>query len=183
VYSGINEVSENYNNTVRNTIGKYLENIDFYVKVKAYFSEIQDEQAETDIVAVPLSKQERINLLINRAQDFKDKDLLVEIVKNTSLKDIVEEFAKRLDDEVVKKFKINTQDLASLKTLLGNLINIAGENGLDSQTLLNDSYDAFIRAIESKVGFNLSYSATRSKLDAYAEEIQNAKESFQNDCT
>ncbi len=178
VYSGTNEVSENYNNTVRNTIGKYLENIDFYVKVKAYFSEIQDEQAETDIVAVPLSKQERINLLINRAQDFKDKDLLVEIVKNTSLKDIVEEFAKRLDDEVVKKFKINTQDLASLKTLLGNLINIAGENGLDSQTLLNDSYDAFIRAIESKVGFNLSYSATRSKLDAYAEEIQNAKEVF-----
>jgi len=178
VYSGTNEVSENYNTTVKNTIGKYLENIDFYVKVKAYFSEIQDEQAETDIVAVPLSKQERINLLINRVQDFKDKDLLVEIVKNTSLKDIVEEFAKRLDDEVVKKFKINTQDLASLKTLLGNLINIAGENGLDSQTLLNDSYDAFIRAIESKVGFNLSYSATRSKLDAYAEEIQNAKEVF-----
>jgi multiple sugar transport system permease protein len=178
VYSGTNEVSENYNTTVKNTIGKYLENIDFYVKVKAYFSEIQDEQAETDIVAVPLSKQERISLLINRVQDFKDKDLLVELVKNTSLKDIVEEFAKRLDDEVVKKFKINTQDLASLKTLLGNLINIAGENGLDSQTLLNDSYDAFIRAIESKVGFNLSYSATRSKLDAYAEEIQNAKEVF-----
>ncbi|WP_448378691.1 ABC transporter permease subunit [Fervidobacterium sp.] len=178
VYSGTNEVSENYNDTVRNTIGKYLENIDFYVKVKTYFSEIQDEQAETDIVAVPLSKQERINLLINRVQDFKDKDLLIEIVKNKSLKDVVEEFAKRLDDEVVKKFKINTQDLASLKTLLGNLINIAGENGLDSQTLLSDSYDAFVEAVESKIGFNLSYSATKSKLDAYAEEIPNAKEVF-----
>ncbi len=178
VYSGTNEVSENYNDTVRNTIGKYLENIDFYVKVKTYFSEIQDEQAETDIVAVPLSKQERINLLINRVQDFKDKDLLIEIVKNKSLKDVVEEFAKRLDDEVVKKFKINTQDLASLKTLLGNLINIAGENGLDSQTLLSDSYDAFVEAVESKIGFNLSYSATKSKLDAYAEEIPDAKEVF-----
>ncbi|AFG34346.1 carbohydrate ABC transporter membrane protein 2, CUT1 family [Fervidobacterium pennivorans DSM 9078] len=178
VYSGINEVSENYNNTVRNTVGKYLENIDFYVKVKAYFSEIQNEQAETDIVAVPLSKEERVNLLINRVQDFKDRDLLVEIVKNTSLKNVVEEFAKRIDDEVVRKFNISVQDLASLKTLLGNLINIAAENGLDSQALLNDSYDTFIDALESKVGFNLSYSATKSKLDAYAEEIPNAKEVF-----
>lgn len=127
VYFGTNEVSENYNNTVRNTVGKYLENIDFYVNVKNYFAEIQNEQAQTDIVAVPLSKEERVNLLINRVQDFKDRDLLVEIVKNTSLKDVVEEFAKRLDDEVIKKFNINAQDLASLKTLLGNLINIAAE--------------------------------------------------------
>lgn len=178
VYFGTNEVSENYNNTVRNTVGKYLENIDFYVNVKNYFAEIQNEQAQTDIVAVPLSKEERVNLLINRVQDFKDRDLLVEIVKNTSLKDVVEEFAKRLDDEVIKKFNINAQDLASLKTLLGNLINIAAEKGLDSQTLLNDSYDTFIDALESKVGFNLSYSATKSKLDAYAEEIPNAKEVF-----
>ncbi len=178
VYFGTNEVSENYNNTVRNTVGKYLENIDFYVNVKNYFAEIQNEQAQTDIVAVPLSKEERVNLLINRVQDFKDRDLLVEIVKNTSLKDVVEEFAKRLDDEVIKKFNINAQDLASLKTLLGNLINIAAEKGLDSQTLLNDSYDTFIDALESKVGFNLSYSATKSKLDAYAEEIPNAKEIF-----
>lgn len=49
---------------------------------------------------------------------------------------------------------------------------------MDSQTLLNDSYDTFIDALESKVGFNLSYSATKSKLDAYAEEIPNAKEVF-----
>ncbi|MGC9771121.1 carbohydrate ABC transporter membrane protein 2, CUT1 family [Fervidobacterium changbaicum] len=177
-YPRINEASENYNNAVSNGVGKYVENINFYVKAKDYFSKVQNEVSDSDIIAVPLSKQERVELLIERVQDLKDKALLEQIIRKTALKNAVEEFAKKLDEEVATKFNVKSQDLSTLKTLLGNLINIAAENGLDAQALLNESYETFINAIESHVGFNLSYSATKSKLDAYAGEITNAEELF-----
>lgn len=180
IYSGTNEISHNYNNAVTNGIGNYVVNIDFYLKVYKYFSDIQREISDVDVVAVPLSNKERTELLIKRSKDLRDRELIERAIRNSSLSNVVEEVAKNLDDTILMNYNVNSGDLATLKALIGNLISLASENGLDSQTLLSVSFENFTKTLEETLGFNLTYSATKSKLDAFSQEITDADKVFRD---
>jgi len=180
IYPSVNEVSENYNNVVSKGIKNYAENIEFYTMIYNYFSNIQNEITDEDIVAVPMSKKERIELLIERSKELKDKELIENIINTTPLENLVEEFAKKLDDSVSKNYEISTQEIATLKTLIGNIINLATEQGLDTESLLSKSFAELTNALEERLGFNLTYSSTKSKLDAFANDIVSADEVFKN---
>lgn len=180
VYDGFNEISDNYNNVFRGGLGTYLQNIKFYTEVATYFGQIQSLVVDSDIIAVPMTKKERIELLIKRSEDLKDNKLLQEIVRNVPLNSVVEEFAKRLDDRILKEYELSSSELTSIKTLIGNLINIALENGIDVEKEASVSFENLTKRIEEVVGFNLSYMSTKSKLDAFAEEIDNSENLFKD---
>ncbi len=177
-YTGTNEVSENYNNAVQNAIYKNFENIDFFLKVYDYFVENQKTFVDKDVIAKPMSNQERINLLLEKTKDLKDHELIKSIVYKQGMDTLLDEFAKVLDNSVEKEYKIKSSDLTTLKSLVNSIVNIAFEKGIDVQKELESSFEEFTKKLESVVGFNLTYSSTKSKLDAFAQDFDKSDELF-----
>ncbi|HPV62843.1 MAG TPA: carbohydrate ABC transporter permease, partial [Fervidobacterium sp.] len=137
LYPGQNEVSENYNTGVENTLLNIKKNVDFFLKVNTYFSSIQNNVVDKDIKAVPMSKDEKVNTLLERTKDFRDFNEIKELITKVELNTLGEELAKKLDDEVVERYKISSLDLSNLKSLISSFINLGLENNLPVRDLLN----------------------------------------------
>ncbi|HOP81611.1 MAG TPA: ABC transporter permease subunit [Fervidobacterium sp.] len=180
LYPGQNEVSENYNTGVENTLLNIKKNVDFFLKVNAYFSNIQNNVVDKDIKAVPMSKDEKINTLLERTKDFRDFNEIKELTSKVELNTLGEELAKKLDDEVVERYKISSLDLANLKSLISSFINLGLENNLPVRDLLNVSFDEFSRKLEESAGMSLTYMSVKSKLDSFKESVDNADELFKD---
>lgn len=180
LYPGQNEVSENYNTGVQNTLLNIKKNVDFFLKVNAYFSNIQNNVVDKDIKAVPMSKDEKINTLLERTKDFRDFNEIKELTSKVELNTLGEELAKKLDDEVVERYKISSLDLSNLKSLISSLINLGLENNLPVRDLLNISFDEFSRKLEESAGMSLTYMSVKSKLDSFKESVDNAAELFRD---
>ena len=180
LYPGQNEVSENYNTGVENTLLNIKKNVDFFLKVNAYFSNIQNNVVDKDIKAVPMSKDEKINTLLERTKDFRDFNEIKELTSKVELNTLGEELAKKLDDEVVERYKISSLDLSNLKSLISSLINLGLENNLPVRDLLNVSFDEFSRKLEESAGMSLTYMSVKSKLDSFKESVDNADELFKD---
>ncbi|HOL03725.1 MAG: ABC transporter permease subunit [Fervidobacterium sp.] len=180
LYPGQNEVSENYNTGVENTLLNIKRNVDFFLKVNAYFSSIQNDVVDKDIKAVPMSKDEKVNTLLERTKDFRDFNEIKELITKVELNTLGEELAKKLDDEVVERYKISSLDLSNLKSLISSLINLGLENNLPVRDLLNVSFDEFSRKLEESAGMSLTYMSVKSKLDSFKESVDNAAELFRD---
>ncbi|HRT02140.1 MAG: ABC transporter permease subunit [Fervidobacterium sp.] len=180
LYPGQNEVSENYNTGVENTLLNIKRNVDFFLKVNAYFSSIQNDVVDKDIKAVPMSKDEKVNTLLERTKDFRDFNEIKELITKVELNTLGEELAKKLDDEVVERYKISSLDLSNLKSLISSLINLGLENNLPVRDLLNVSFDEFSRKLEESAGMSLTYMSVKSKLDSFKESVDNAAELFKD---
>ncbi|HQO05941.1 MAG TPA: carbohydrate ABC transporter permease, partial [Fervidobacterium sp.] len=180
LYPGQNEVSENYNTGVENTLLNIKKNVDFFLKVNTYFSSIQNNVVDKDIKAVPMSKDEKVNTLLERTKDFRDFNEIKELTAKVELNTLGEELAKKLDDEVVERYKISSLDLSNLKSLISSLINLGLENNLPVRDLLNVSFDEFSRKLEESAGMSLTYMSVKSKLDSFKESIDNAGELFRD---
>ena len=180
LYPGQNEVSENYNTGVENTLLNIKRNVDFFLKVNAYFSSIQNDVVDKDIKAVPMSKDEKVNTLLERTKDFRDFNEIKELITKVELNTLGEELAKKLDDEVVERYKISSLDLANLKSLISSFINLGLENNLPVRDLLNVSFDEFSRKLEESAGMSLTYMSVKSKLDSFKESVDNAAELFRD---
>ena len=180
LYPGQNEVSENYNTGVQNTLLNIKKNVDFFLKVNTYFSSIQNSVVDKDIKAVPMSKDEKVNTLLERTKDFRDYNEIKELTSKVELNTLGEELAKKLDDEVVERYKISSLDLANLKSLISSFINLGLENNLPVRDLLNVSFDEFSRKLEESAGMSLTYMSVKSKLDSFKESIDNAGELFRD---
>ena len=180
LYPGQNEVSENYNTGVENTLLNIKRNVDFFLKVNAYFSSIQNDVVDKDIKAVPMSKDEKVNTLLERTKDFRDFNEIKELITKVELNTLGEELAKKLDDEVVERYKISSLDLSNLKSLISSFINLGLENNLPVRDLLNVSFDEFSRKLEESAGMSLTYMSVKSKLDSFKESVDNAAELFRD---
>ena len=180
LYPGQNEVSENYNTGVQNTLLNIEKHVDFFLKVNAYFSSIQNNIVDNNIKAVPMSKDEKISTLLERTKDFRDFNEIKELATKVELNTLGEELAKKLDNEVVEKYKISSLDLSNLKSLIGSFINLGLENNLPVKDLLNVSFDEFSRKLEESAGMSLTYMSVRSKLDSFKESVDNADELFRD---
>ncbi len=180
LYPGQNEVSENYNTGVENTLLNIKKNVDFFLKVNTYFSSIQNNVVDKDIKAVPMSKDEKVNTLLERTKDFRDFNEIKELTAKVELNTLGEELAKKLDDEVVERYKISSLDLSNLKSLISSFINLGLENNLPVRDLLNVSFDEFSRKLEESAGMSLTYISVKSKLDSFKESVDNAAELFRD---
>ena len=180
LYPGQNEVSENYNTGVQNTLLNIKKNVDFFLKVNTYFSSIQNNVVDKDIKAVPMSKDEKVNTLLERTKDFRDFNEIKELTAKVELNTLGEELAKKLDDEVVERYKISSLDLSNLKSLISSFINLGLENNLPVRDLLNVSFDEFSRKLEESAGMSLTYISVKSKLDSFKESVDNAAELFRD---
>lgn len=172
------EVVANLNQNLNRTVGAVVEHVGFFLKVSDYFGKVQIATVDRDLVARPLSTDERKRLLVDMSKVLKDGELVRRLVDTVHFDAIGEEFSKALDKSVEERYKVSGIDLATLKSLVGTLINLAYEYGLDPDEGLKRSFDDFERLLEGKVGFNLTFSSVRSKLNAYREEIPNADEAL-----
>ncbi len=180
LYPGQNEVSENYNTGVQNTLLNIKKNVDFFLKVNTYFSSIQNNVVDKDVKTVPMSKDEKVNTLLERTKDFRDFNEIKELTTKVELNTLGEELAKKLDDEVVERYKISSLDLSNLKSLISSFINLGLENNLPVRDLLNVSFDEFSRKLEESAGMSLTYVSVKSKLDSFEESVDNAAELFRD---
>jgi len=135
---------------------------------------------DKDIKAVPMSKDEKVNTLLERTKDFRDFNEIKELITKVELNTLGEELAKKLDDEVVERYKISSLDLSNLKSLISSLINLGLENNLPVRDLLNVSFDEFSRKLEESAGMSLTYMSVKSKLDSFKESVDNAAELFKD---
>ncbi|ODN30893.1 carbohydrate ABC transporter permease [Fervidobacterium thailandense] len=177
------EVIDNYNSAIRNGLGNQLKHLEFFLAVDKFFKEVQDRTAGKDVVAQPLTEEDKRRILIERTQHFKDASLIKELVEKLPLDNIPEEFSKFLDKDLEKKYGITGIELANLKSLVGSLVNLAYEHDVDPEIYLADKDGSFARfesAVENAVGFNLTFVSVRSKLQAYREEFKNADELFRD---
>ncbi|MGC8820986.1 MAG: ABC transporter permease subunit [Fervidobacterium sp.] len=179
-YTGANEVSDNYNSSIKSMIYKYLENIDFFLSTYKYFVSLQDKIVEKDIVAKPMTEDERKNLFLENVKDLTDFKLVKAILEKEGLMNLVDEFAKETDGQIIKKYNISGADLANIKSLISSVINTAMENKMDVQKELNSTFTDFMDKIGFIVGFNLTFSSASSKLRAYSQEIENSDELFKD---
>lgn len=171
------EVISNYNSNIRNGFGSHIKHLDFFLTVDTFFKKIQDRTADKDIVARPLTEKDKRQILIERTRHFKDALLIREMVEKLPLDSIPEEFSKFLDNELEKKYGVTGIELANLKSLVGSLVNLAYEHGLDPKNYLTSNSGSFLQfesAVEKTVGFNLTFVSVKSKLQAYREEFENA---------
>ncbi|MEN3041783.1 MAG: ABC transporter permease subunit [Fervidobacterium sp.] len=178
LYSGSNEVSDNYNSAIINSIYKNFEEIDFFLKIYNYFVSVQKLFVDRDIVAKPMSDRERINLLIERTKDLKDHELIKKIISKNGMDNLLDEFAKVIDENVQKMHGISSNDLTTLKSLINAIVNVGFENNLNVEDELKVSFKKFMERLESVVGFNLTYTSAKSKLDAFSQEYKNSDELF-----
>ncbi|MCX7653348.1 MAG: ABC transporter permease subunit [Fervidobacterium sp.] len=178
LYSGSNEVSDNYNSAIANSIYKNFEEIDFFLKIYSYFVSVQKFFVDRDIVAKPMSDRERINLLIERTKDLKDHELIKKIISKNGMDNLLDEFAKVIDENVQKMHGISSNDLTTLKSLINAIVNVGFENNLNVEDELKVSFKKFMEKLESVVGFNLTYTSAKSKLDAFSQEYKSSDELF-----
>lgn len=178
LYSGSNEVSDNYNSAIINSIYKNFEEIDFFLKIYSYFVSVQKFFVDRDIVAKPMSDRERINLLIERTKDLKDHELIKKIISKSGMDNLLDEFAKVIDENVQKMHGISSNDLTTLKSLINAIVNVGFENNLNVEDELKVSFKKFMEKLESVVGFNLTYTSAKSKLDAFSQEYKSSDELF-----
>ncbi|MFN6992189.1 MAG: carbohydrate ABC transporter permease, partial [Fervidobacterium sp.] len=177
-YDGKNEISENYNYSVMNNIQKFYDNIQFFGKVYNYFLSVQNEFTESDIVVIPRTNKERQELLLESVKDYKDYELIKNVVREKGLENLLEEFVKELDKNVEKRYSVTGATLSSLKTLINSIVSTAMEYQLDVKEELNGSFTNFMEKLNNVVGFNLTFASAKSKLESYAEEVENYDDLF-----
>jgi len=180
LYPGENEVSDNYNNTIKNTLLNLERNVDFFLKVNDYFVKIQNDLVREDIKALPMTEAERTEILLNRVKGLRDFDQIETLTRKVKLNELSEALAKKLDEKIVEKYEISEMDLSSLKTLVSSLINLGLENNLPVEALLDESFEQFSNMLAEMLGMNLTYMSVTSKLDSFREEIDNADELFRD---
>lgn len=178
LYDGANEISDNYNSSVVNTIQNFNANIKFFEKAYKYFVSLQKEITDSDIVAVPRTKRERQELLLESVKEYKDYQLIKNIIQTKGLEQLLEEFVKELDKNVETKYSLDGPTFSSLKTLVNSIVSLATEHNMDVQNELKDSFDNFIKKLNKVVGFNLSFMSAKSKLDSFSQELENSDELF-----
>ncbi len=178
VYEDSNELSENYNNALQNSLLKYLDNINFFLSSYDYFVKIQDKKVNEDIVAQPMTEDERKALLLEKIKDLEDFENIKSFVNKYGMSNLIDEFAKSIDLEIERKYGVNSVDLTNIKSLVSTIVNIATERQIDIKEELKNSFDDFLNKVSSVVGFDLTFSSAKAKLDAFSEELNNANSLF-----
>ena len=178
VYENSNELSENYNNALRNSLLNYLDNINFFLSTYDYFVKIQDKTVQEDIVAQPMTEEERKALLLEKIKDLEDFEDIKSFVDKHGMNNLIDEFAKSIDLEIERKYGVNSVDLANIKSLVNSIVNIATERQINIKEELKNSFEDFLNKVSSVVGFDLTFSSAKAKLDAFSEELNNADNLF-----
>ncbi|ABS60261.1 MULTISPECIES: carbohydrate ABC transporter permease [Fervidobacterium] len=174
VYENSNELSENYNNALQNSLLNYLDNINFFLSTYDYFVKIQDKKVDENIVAQPMTEEERKALLLEKIKDLEDFEDIKSFVDKHGMNNLIDEFAKSIDLEIERKYGVNSVDLANIKSLVNSIVNIATERQINIKEELKNSFEDFLNKVSSVVGFDLTFSSAKAKLDAFSEELNNA---------
>ncbi len=179
-YDYENELSYDYNENVEGLIEIYRD-VELYVKTSKFFKEIQNSVVSEDIIVKSITEKEKRENLLKELEGIKDYKLFEAVVNKTPIEKIVEEFSKALDYEIIDKYKLQTSDAVSLKTLVGSLLNVMYQNNVEPENYLNKPFDDVIEALDKLVGFNLTYSSVKGKLLAYKEDYEENFDSLFDD--